>query len=184
MFGLYTFLPNIVCQERFWNYWHEEMHGDSDWHACLRFTWEQYSVLFNYHFFLLKNARQISGKCVIPNGVITICNQTFSLTFIVAVILDEKSNIFLVLISISVCLQIKAVEKGRSFIWNAVCMLNLKIDVREENGVLSLKNENNGDVTNNVMFAYSHEKIMILLSVLSTFLSLFFMILTWIHKVF
>ena len=54
-------------------------------------------------------------------------------------------------------------------------MRNLKIDVRQENGVLSLKCEKQPGVTNDIMFAYVHEKINILLSVLSIF-SFFFMI--------
>ena len=58
---------------------------------------------------------------------------------------------------------------------------NLKIDARQENGVLPLM-KNNWGVTNGIMFAYVHENITILLSVFSI-LSFFFMILTWIHKI-
>ena len=46
-------------------------------------------------------------------------------------------------------------------------MRNLKIDVRQENGVSPLNAKNNRGVTNDVMFAYMHEKINILLSLLS-----------------
>ena len=58
-------------------------------------------------------------------------------------------------------------------------ILKLMSDVRQENGVLSLKcgKQQAGVVTNDVMFAYAHEKIKILLSVLSIFFSFFFMIL-------
>ena len=46
-------------------------------------------------------------------------------------------------------------------------MQNLKIDVRQENGVISLKCEkqNNQCVTNDITFAYEHEKINNLLPV-------------------
>ena len=37
-FGLHTFLPSIVRQQRFGHYGHEEMRGDSPHHACLRLT--------------------------------------------------------------------------------------------------------------------------------------------------
>ena len=53
-------------------------------------------------------------------------------------------------------------------------MRNLKIDVKQENKVPPpLNAENKRDVTNDVLFAYVHEKINILLSVLSMF-SVFF----------
>ena len=48
----------------------------------------------------------------------------------------------------------------------------LKNDVRQENGALSLKSGNNRGVANDVMFAYVHEKINILLSVLSIYVLL------------
>ena len=38
MFGLHTFLPSIVRQQKFGNYGHEEMRGSSPQHACLRLT--------------------------------------------------------------------------------------------------------------------------------------------------
>ena len=49
--------------------------------------------------------------------------------------------------------------------------------VRQEKGYSPFNAENNRGVTNDVMFAYAHEKINILFSVLSSFSS-FFMILT------
>ena len=49
-------------------------------------------------------------------------------------------------------------------------------------GFSPLNAENNRDVTNDVMFAYAHMKVNILLSVLSIF-SFFFYDLPWIHKV-
>ena len=55
-------------------------------------------------------------------------------------------------------------------------MRYLKIDVRQENGVLFLKYGKQRGVNNDVMFAYAHEKINPLLSVLRIF-SFFFMIL-------
>ena len=36
MFGLHTFLKSIVRQQRFRNYGHEEMRGNSPKPACLR----------------------------------------------------------------------------------------------------------------------------------------------------
>ena len=72
-------------------------------------------------------------------------------------------------------------------------MQNLKIEVRQKNGVLSVsdpswvrvsvKYEKQPGVTNGVIIVYVHEKINILLSVLSISFSFFLMILTWIHKV-
>ena len=56
-------------------------------------------------------------------------------------------------------------------------MRYLKIDVRLENGVLSLKCENNRGVTIDIMFVYEHEKINILLFVLSIVSFFLFMIL-------
>ena len=53
----------------------------------------------------------------------------------------------------------------------------LKIDVRQGTGYSPLNAENVRDVTNDIMFAYVHTKIIILFSVLSIFLS-FFMIST------
>ena len=52
-------------------------------------------------------------------------------------------------------------------------MRNLKIDFRQEIGVLSLKSEKQPDVTNDVMFAYMHAKINILLSFYKHFFFLF-----------
>ena len=52
----------------------------------------------------------------------------------------------------------KGCKNGKSFIWNAVCMRNLKIDVGQVNGVLSLNCGKQPGVTNDVMFAYVHEK--------------------------
>ena len=59
----------------------------------------------------------------------------------------------------------KVIENGRRFIWTQFEMQNLKIDVRQENGVLSLICERHPGVTNDVMFAYVHTKINILLSI-------------------
>ena len=49
-----------------------------------------------------------------------------------------------------------------------------KIDVRQENGVLSLKWEKNRNISNDVMIACVHAKIYILLSVFSFFFFLFY----------
>ena len=62
-------------------------------------------------------------------------------------------------------------------------MRNLKIDVIQENVASPLNTEDNHGVTFDVMFAYVHTKLNILLSVLSIFLSFFIIILSWIHKV-
>ena len=64
------------------------------------------------------------------------------------------------------------------------CSLHAKFKktVRQENMVFSLKWENNRSVTHGFMFAYTHEKIHILLSVLRGFFLSIFMILVWIHK--
>ena len=59
----------------------------------------------------------------------------------------------------------------------------LKLMSDRETGYSPLHAESNWDVTTDVMFAYAHEKINILLSVLSMFFFLF-MILTYIHKIF
>ena len=48
-------------------------------------------------------------------------------------------------------------------------MRYLKIDVRQENGYSPFDAENNRSVTNDVTFAYAHEKLYILLSVLIMF---------------
>ena len=57
-------------------------------------------------------------------------------------------------------------------------MRNLKIDVRQVNGILSLKcRKQYRDVTNDVMFAYVRTKTNILLSALSIFFLSFFIIL-------
>ena len=53
---------------------------------------------------------------------------------------------------------------------------------KKKTGYSSLNAENKLIVTNDVMFAYVHKKINILLSVLS-FFPFFFMILTWTYKV-
>ena len=45
-------------------------------------------------------------------------------------------------------------------------MRNLKIDIRQDNEVLSFKSGNQPCVTNDVMFAYAYEKRNILLFVL------------------
>ena len=50
-------------------------------------------------------------------------------------------------------------------------------------GYSPLNTENSRGVTHGFMFAYAREKISILLSVLSILFFLFFIILTWIHKV-
>ena len=39
MFGLHTFIQSMVRPQRFWNYGHEEMRGDSPQHASLRLTY-------------------------------------------------------------------------------------------------------------------------------------------------
>ena len=52
-------------------------------------------------------------------------------------------------------------------------MRYLKKYVRQESGYSPLNAENNRDVINDVMFAYAHEKINILLSVLSFVVFLF-----------
>ena len=75
----------------------------------------------------------------------------------VAAILDEKSNIYRCKF-ISVSLLIKAIENGRRFILNAICIQNLNVDVRQEKRVLSLKYGKQPGVTNDVMFAHAHEK--------------------------
>ena len=53
-------------------------------------------------------------------------------------------------------------------------MRNLKIDVRQENGYSPSNAENNRGVSNDVMFAYAHMKINILLSVFFFFFTFFF----------
>ena len=53
-------------------------------------------------------------------------------------------------------------------------MRNLKIHVRQENGYSPLNAENNRGVSNRDMLTYAHEKIYILLSVLSIFFSFFY----------
>ena len=62
-------------------------------------------------------------------------------------------------------------------------MRNLKIGNRPEKEVFSLWGGKQPGATNDVMFAYVHEKINILFSVGALF-SFFFMIVTWIHKVY
>ena len=51
--------------------------------------------------------------------------------------------------------------------------MQFAIDFRQEIGVLSLKSEKQPDVTNDVMFAYMHAKINILLSFYKHFFFLF-----------
>ena len=52
MFGLHTFLPSIVRQQRFGNCGHEEMRGDSPQHARLRLS--KYNTVFYTNIFIEK----------------------------------------------------------------------------------------------------------------------------------
>ena len=64
MFGLHTFLPSIVRRQRFLNYGHEEMRGDSPQYICLNVSTIQCSI----RIFLFEkknisyNTRKMSGK--------------------------------------------------------------------------------------------------------------------------
>ena len=96
----------------------------------------------------------------IQNGV-----MKFAINCFLSGLLKRKFEHISVLIHFCIYRLIKAIENGRRFIWNAVCNRNLKIDVRQENGVLFLKCGKQPGVTNDVMFAYVHTKINILFSV-------------------
>ena len=85
----------------------------------------------------------------------------------------RKIEHFLVLIHF--CLPSCIGYKKREKIYlNTVGTRNLKIHVRQENGALSFIWGNNRGVTKDVMFASSHEKTNILLSVMSVFVFLFY----------
>ena len=73
-----------------------------------------------------------------------------------------------------------AIENGRKFILkrSLYTKYKKKIDVRQENGYSLLNTENDPGVTDNISFSYMHEKIKILLSVLSIFFKFFFMFLS------
>ena len=99
MFGLNTSLLSLVRQQRFSNYGHEEMRGDSPC-TCMFKTYVstiQCSIeIFCIEKTISTNAQNMSGK--IENVSFKMvskqfCNQTFSYRFILAAILNEKRTL-------------------------------------------------------------------------------------------
>ena len=99
----YAWSSYIHTQQTVWNCGHEEMRGDFPQHACLRLTWVQNSVLYEYSLLKKKNKKKnistTAQKCLVkfkmfhPKWCYKIYNLTFSYRLIVAAIFDEKSNI-------------------------------------------------------------------------------------------
>ena len=92
----------------------------------------------------------------------------FPYRFIVAPILDETSSIFGI---IHFCIHSnKGCRKMVELLFETRFAFEFKIDVRQENGILSLKWKNNRNISNDVMIACVHAKIYILLSAFFFFL--------------
>ena len=105
-----------------------------------------------------------------------ICNQTFSYRFIVAAIMDEKSNIFWCS-SISIYLLINVVKTVEGLFemhlhakFTKKKKKKKKKNARQENRVLTLNAENSRSVTHVFMFAYANEKILLSVLIISLFL--------------
>ena len=149
---VWFFKQYIITQySSFWSNGHEEMRGDFPQHACLR---KYNTALYTNNFWKIINTnarKMLKSKMCHSRWYYKNWNQTFSYRFFVAAILDEKS--FLALVHFC----IPSNKDCRRFIWNAVCMRNLKIDVRQANGVLSLECEKT--IGTSLMTSYLYKRM-------------------------